>query len=540
MSKIFDFDKKTQLVLNDFLFDVKSTDWKKWLKLSTKEEYEEYLLKNSGISSFSEVLEQKNLDSREFSIDINKFIEDSNSPDAIILCHTSGTTNSNINALKWFHMSKNIITNYWAPGMQAIFESSGLTSRGSAIIFVPSRTNLDGIKYLDNKQYLSLYSSEFSQRTMLSIIKPNSYLFYEYKKSKDLEILLKILAMEDISVISAPAITILGWADIEKLKKGLKKSINSLKNCSFSSENDLIQLIEREGLEKASKIIQNKLSEKLSKATIIFSISSLSERDWNLIRKFMHWDKGNERFTNLYVASEVGPIASSLGNFPVSRDNSMYLFPLTLGVLEYKNKKDLISRTENTRGNLLVSRLNNGDLLANINMGDIIKIKNQEGLPKIDGKILRAKFELKYPIKISTNISLPNQYKVYAGEHFIFDHFEIYNPRYLLNCLNSNCSFNYDCLLLTNLDDSKFKLILYKNLNSKCSDLEKIKNIFFNCAHLNSLKSAISKDQIKIEVINDKPVDFLATRSDMLENVRNGNMPKGILKKWPFYYVESI
>ncbi|MFX1557503.1 MAG: hypothetical protein ACFFC9_09640, partial [Promethearchaeota archaeon] len=293
-------------------------------------------------------------------------------------------------------------------------------------------------------------------------------------------------------------------------------------------------------LEKASKIIQNKLSEKLSKATIIFSISSLSERDWNLIRKFMHWDKGNERFTNLYVASEVGPIASSLGNFPVSRDNSMYLFPLTLGVLEYKNKKDLISRTENTRGNLLVSRLNNGDLLANINMGDIIKIKNQEGLPKIDGKILRAKFELKYPIKISTNISLPNQYKVYAGEHFIFDHFEIYNPRYLLNCLNSNCSFNYDCLLLTNLDDSKFKLILYKNLNSKCSDLEKIKNIFFNCAHLNSLKSAISKDQIKIEVINDKPVDFLATRSDMLENVRNGNMPKGILKKWPFYYVESI
>ena len=100
-------------------------------------------------------------------------------------------------------MSKDIVSRYWAPGMQAIFESSGLNSEKSAVIFVPSRTNLDGINYLNDKQYLSLYSSEFSQRTMLSIIKPHSYLLHEYKMSKDLDVISKILSLEEIAVISA-------------------------------------------------------------------------------------------------------------------------------------------------------------------------------------------------------------------------------------------------------------------------------------------------------------------------------------------------
>jgi hypothetical protein len=535
MSNVFDFDKETQFVLNNFLLNVTSTDWKSWIKLSTREEYEEYLIKNSGFSSFSEVLEQKNLASKAFSVDINTFIKDYDSSDAIVLCHTSGTTNSNITALKWFHMSKNIVSRYWAPGMQAIFESSGLTSKKSAVVFVPSRTNLDGIKDLDDKQYLALYSSEFSQRTMLSIIKPKSYLLYEYKKSKDLDIISKILSMEDISVISAPAITILGWADIEKFQKGLSKSLERIKVKSNNIQNSLINLIEQEGIKKGSKLIQEKLSDKLSGATIIFSTSSLSERDWTLIRKFMRWKKAKEMFTNLYVASEVGPIASSLGNFNVSRINSMYLFPLTLDVLEYKGKKDLISRTKDSIGKLLVSRFNNEEILTNIDLGDVIKVKTQNGLPQIEGTILRAKFELKYPIMISNKISLPNRYAIYAGEHFIFDHFEIYNPRDLLNCLNSNCSSNFDCFLLTKTDNSIFKLILPKNTDAECADLEHIKKIILDCSQLKRFNAAINNDQIEIELINDNPINFLSTRSDMLEYVRNGKIPKGILKKWPLY-----
>jgi hypothetical protein len=350
-----------------------------------------------------------------------------------------------------------------------------------------------------------------------------------------LDIISKILSMEDISVISAPAITILGWADIEKFQKGLSKSLERIKVKSNNIQNSLINLIEQEGIKKGSKLIQEKLSDKLSGATIIFSTSSLSERDWTLIRKFMRWKKAKEMFTNLYVASEVGPIASSLGNFNVSRINSMYLFPLTLDVLEYKGKKDLISRTKDSIGKLLVSRFNNEEILTNIDLGDVIKVKTQNGLPQIEGTILRAKFELKYPIMISNKISLPNRYAIYAGEHFIFDHFEIYNPRDLLNCLNSNCSSNFDCFLLTKTDNSIFKLILPKNTDAECADLEHIKKIILDCSQLKRFNAAINNDQIEIELINDNPINFLSTRSDMLEYVRNGKIPKGILKKWPLY-----
>lgn len=548
MSKVFDFDIEAQNVLYGFLSNIKSTNWKSWLNLSTKEEYEQYLLNNSGFSSFSEILEKDTLDSKSFSIEIDSFLQNYTSSDPIILCHTSGTTNSDISALKWFHMSKDIIGRYWAPGMQAIFESSGLTPEKSAVIFVPSRTNLDGIQSLDDRQYLSLYSSEFSQRTMLSLIKPHSYLFYEYKRSKDLEIISKILSLKDIAVISAPALTILGWADIEKLQKGLSNSIaknkerfNSISDYNpkdNSTDTDLMNLIKREGVNKVARIIQEKLSEKFRETTIIFSTSSLSEPDWMLIRKFMQWTKGEEKFTNLYVASEVGPIASSLGNFEVSRANSMYLFPLTLSALEYKGKKEIASRTENSIGKLLISRFNNEKILPNIDLGDIIKIKSQRALPIIDGTILRAKFEIKYPLLISKKITLSNHFTIHAGDFFNFDQFEIYNPRQLLNCLNSHCLSNFECLLLSKTNDSTFKLILPRKTNSNCGDLDFLQKTIINCSQLNNLNTAISNGTLNIELINDNPVDFLTTRSKMLNNVRNGKLLKGILKKWALYYIE--
>ncbi|MFX1595709.1 MAG: hypothetical protein ACFFBK_06570, partial [Promethearchaeota archaeon] len=451
--EIFDFDRKVQDEFDKLFSDIKRINWYDWLELNSAKEYEELALNLSELSSIDKIMDRihfETTDSRSFSIDLNDLLEKNHNSNSLVFCHTSGTTNSNLAMLKWFLMTNDIIRRQWAPGMQAIFESSGLNSNSSAIIFVPSRLKFDGIQTYKEQKYISLYSSEFSQRIMLSIIKPKSYLFYEYKNSRNLEILSKILTMQKISVISAPATTILGWADINRLQSGIKKSINLINSNHNPVLESLLLKINKKGIEYVSKEIQKELSEKLAESTLVFSISSLSNSDWELIRKFMKWEKGKEKFTNLYVASEIGPFAASInkGDFEISRLNRMYIFPLTLPVIEYKGKKELISRTKSKIGKLYVSRIHSSKALINIDIGDIISIKKNEGLPQIDGKILRSNFLLKYPINFSEEIPIPPNYNVYAGDYFNFNNFEIYEPRLLLNCIKQKCELEIDSLLL--------------------------------------------------------------------------------------------
>lgn len=544
--KPFDFDIKVQEAFNASFSSIKLVNWRDWLEIRSKEEYEELVLKLSGLSSVEDIINRikvETTDSRAFSIQLKDFFIEKHDFNPLVLCHTSGTTNSSLSMLKWFYMSKDIVKRQWAPGMQAIFESSGLNSKSSAIIFVPSRLKFDGFNKYEDKEYISLYSAEFSQRITLSIIKPQSYSFYEYKNSKSIEILSNILTMDNISVISAPAMTILGWADINRLKTGLKKSFNSIKQ----NENPLIDKFllkfRTKGLDSVSKEIQKRLSEKIKKATLVFSTSSLSELDWELIRKLMNWEHGQERVINLYVASEIGPFAASIhkGDFKISRLNRMYTFPLTLPVLEYKGRKDLISRTENEFGKLYVSRLNSSGVLINIDIGDIISIKDQEGLPQIDGRILRSSFQLKYPIQLSKEIDIKSYYKVFAGDYFNFSDFEVINPRLLLNCLKEKCYLDIDSLLLVIYKKSVnngLKLFLYSNEEKNCSNLNNYRKILLECIGNENFKEAILNNHVEIKLIKHNPVDFLATRSEILEKVRSGKIPKGILKKWSLYVLK--
>ncbi|MFX1346222.1 MAG: hypothetical protein ACFFBC_12555 [Promethearchaeota archaeon] len=544
----FDFDEEVQNSFNKLFLEIERINWKQWLEIDSREEYEELVLKLSGLSSVSDLfnrIKSETTDSRSFSINLNDFLNNEEVADPIIFCHTSGTTNSNLSMLKWYHMTRDHIKRQWAPGMQAIFESSGLDTNSSAIIFVPSRLKLDGLQELGDKKYISLYSSEFSQRVMLSIVKPKSYLFYEYKNSKNLEIISQILTMENISVISAPAITILGWADINRLKIGLKKSMDLINQTHNSKVEQLLLEIKSKGLESTARKIQSKLSEKLNNATLIFSISSLSEPEWILINKFMKWARGKERFTNLYVASEVGPFAASInnGNFEISRLNRMFVFPLTLPVIEYKGIKTIISRTKDKLGRLYVSRLNNSDSLINIDIGDIISIKDQKSLPQINGKILRNQFQLKYPIQISNQIKIESKYKTYAGDFFSLEDFEIIEPRNLLNQLKETCQFSYDSLLLIKSyenDVIKWSLVLPSSKNENCITENQIKNILLKYQKSEDLKRAINEKKINIQIIEEQPVNFLSTRAEILAQVRKGKVPKGILKKWPLYVVEPI
>ncbi|MFX1477630.1 MAG: hypothetical protein ACFFCI_05830 [Promethearchaeota archaeon] len=542
-----DFDSEIQSIFNNSFFDIKSTDWKKWLEISSKDEYIELVLKNSGLSSIKNIFDKITTDknsSNLLSIDFYNYISEYDEFEPLIVCHSSGTTNSDISALKWFHMSKEIVQRYWAPGMQAIFESSGLSSKSSVIIFVPSRLSLDGLNTYENTKYVAMYTSEFSQRLVLAMIKPQSYTFFEYKNSKNLNVISKILSLDDISVISAPASTIIGWADINKFQLGLEKSFKLLKDSPDKISGDLMHKIKQKGLKKAAKEIQKMLSDKLSRATLIFGISSLVEKDWELLRHFLNWQKGKERFTNLYVASEIGPFAASIDKDQEVNNIKGYLnvFPLTLPVIESKGKKQLISDSSEKIGNLLISKANLSKVYINLDVGDVIKIIDQHALPLIEGRILRSSFQIKYPINISNKISMPNDFIVYAGEYFSFKNFEVYDPRTFLNCLNEKSESFHDSLFLTDYnekDNDHWLLILRSYEKQNNPKLEDYKEILLRCIKDGSFCKAITNNIIKIQLINEDPINFLATRSKVLERVRNGKIPKGILKKWPFYVIRT-
>lgn len=543
--KGFDFDLSTQEVFNKFYSFKKNKSWRDWLSISNEDEYLQLCLENSGLHGINDLkkkIETKKTNSREFSIDLESFLDSYHQIMPPILCHTSGTTNNDPSALKWFHMSESVIKNLWIPGMRAIFESSGLNSQNSAIIFVPSRMKFDGINYYNEKKYVSLYSSEFSQRLVLSQLKPKSYLLHPYKDVFNLDVLAEILSLNDVGIISAPAATILKWADFERLKSGIKNYLAKTKkeHKKFRNDNELLKIIDKEGLDAGARVIQDKISKRISDAVLIFSISSLNEEKWQLIRNLMNWKKGEERFTNLYVASEIGPFASSLplNNFEISKKNQMYILPLTLPAIDYRGKIRLINEIESKQGKLLVSRMNQSTPLFNIDTGDVISVIGHNSLPLIKGDILRGEFNLKYQIKIIDKIKKPSNGRIKAGNFIVFDDFQINNTQKLLNCINKVCKLNNDSLLLINTNSSKWKLFIPLK-KEKCNDVDKIKNIFFNCPNETQFKKAMEENKILIDIIDDQIIDFLEPKSEVLRKVREGIYPKGILKTWPLYVVES-
>ncbi|MHA2008759.1 MAG: hypothetical protein ACXABO_20725 [Promethearchaeota archaeon] len=542
-----DFDFKIQKIFNEKFSNIQPTNWKKWLDIPSRQDYEELALKNSGLTSIDDIFERitrEKVDSKALSIDLDSLINETSELKPLIACHSSGTTNHKISALKWMHMSNEVVRRYWAPGMQAIFESSGLNSRLDAVIFVPSRLKIDGLKNFEDKKYISLYSSEFSQRLMLSIIKPNNYTLFEYKKSKSLDIIAKILSLEKISTLSAPALTILGWADLEKLQLGLQKSLKFIQYNDNNILEKLYQKVERLGIKAAAKEIQELLSKKVKNATIVFSTSSLSEKDWQSIRKFMKWEQGKERFINLYVSTETGPFAASItkDSYESSRQGNLYVFPLTLPSIENKGRIQLISRAKNLIGNLLVSRLSDSKEFINVKTGDVIEIVHQKAIPQIKGKILRSNFQLKSRLEISQELSVQRDFQIYVGDFFNFNNFDFYDPRNLLNCLNLKSNLEVDFLILkkeTTSREIKWILIIPLNGKSKSYNSENIIEVVVNCVKNETLKTALLNHQVEIVLLEKNPINITETRNDMLEKVRKGEVAKGILKKWPLYVIES-
>ncbi|MGD2249121.1 MAG: hypothetical protein PVF58_12010 [Candidatus Methanofastidiosia archaeon] len=528
---IYDFDVNVQKIIQELYSHILVSDWRKWLSISSPEEYMDTVFKISGLSSADfDTIKTKVTNPKEFSVDVNSFAAKQDTP--AVFCHTSGTSGGTISDIKWFYMSEELVSRLWAPGMKAIFESSGLHHGSLAVIFVPSRAQGDGLSYVGDTPVVRLYSAEFSQRLVLSLVNPH-YLMYEYKDSRNISVLARMLSMDKISVISAPFLTVLGWADTSKLAKGIKKSLHTK-----DSNPDVIQLKERihsVGIDTAAKKIRDELSFLLSEATLIFSSTAMTKKEWGIVSEFLQWEPGDNRFTNLYVGSEVGPFAANIGNKNVTENkNDMYVFPLCAPVLEHKGNRGLLPECGYNTGKLLVSRLHNGVPVINIDSGDVITVKNRDGLPVIHGEILRAGFPLKTKVNLSGVITKDEPKTVYVGTYFDLDTIKIRNPRLIVRCLAEQCNFSKRSSLVLEKKGHIWHMVT-PDLGV-CS-LPDMKERLSVCPGGESLGAALKENTVDISTVDENPVQSVVPRSELLEKVRKGELPKGILKKWPVYVV---
>jgi len=528
----FDFDHKVQEIFSTKYADIPSTNWRKWLTISSGEEYESTALTFSGLSGIDDLFDRiktEKTDPKSFSVNVKSFLESYNGVHPPVLCHTSGTSGGSISDVKWFYMSETLVKKLWAPGMQAIFEASGLNSRSSAVIFVPSRARTDGVSVVDGKPVIRLYSAEFSQRLVVSTITPRSYLLCEYKDAYNLQILAQILSMDNIAVVSAPSATVLGWANLDRLRKGLEKSLDTLVDTPETHE--LKRKVKQMGIDAASVDIQNQLSTLLSDTTLIFSTTGMTDKEWGTLRKFLQWKKGEEKYTNLYVGSEGGPFAASIG--PGS-SGPMYVFPLTLPAVGYKGNFYLISQCDCKVGHLFISYMHNVKPIINIDTGDVITIESQKGLPVIQGEILRAGFPLRREVTISPEVGAEES-RIWVGSYFNLEGLEIRNPRQLVTCLAEKLTLGNHASVVVKKSTDGWTLVI--PFQEKMYSPAEIEDTLSLCPGGKPFEHALRKKRLHLKVAHENLVESKIPRSELLKRVRRGELPKGILTRWPLYVV---
>ncbi len=540
----FDFDPTVQEVFESLYSGIPRVDWKVWLSISSPEEYEEMVLRLSGLNEVSNLwtrVREEVTESRALAVDVEKRIEGSDERD-IVFCHTSGTSGGSAAQLKWFQQEFPVVQRTWAPGMQAIFESSGLNQESSPVIFIPSRMAGDGRRDVGDKRVISLYSAEFSQRLMLALLQPRSYLINAYKTATEIPMLALILAMDHVAVVSAPAMTLLKWAELDRLRGGLEASLRRQGDRPFELEEAerLRQEILTKGIERASVEIQAALSAQIRGTTPIFSTTSLSRDQWDAIRAFMHWKPGEERVTNLYVASEIGPFAASLGREgpPGGGEHLMSVFPLSLPCIKHRDTIKPITRTKHLTGELLVTRLTGKGPAINIRTGDVVRVVDQTGLPQISGNILRASFPLKTPMRLSPAIqhstASPETPRILVGDYFELPTYEVINPRAFVGCLRQQVEIPKDAGIVL----YEHELVVPITPGSWCEGKDIHGRVIKCLAELNgNLAQSVEAEDVRVIIVDHDPIEPMEPREELLEQVRRGQKPKGVLKRWPIYVI---
>ena len=102
---IFDFDSKVQEIFLKKYAGWTSAlpDWRSWLGISSREDYESLMLKLSGLHEEKDLLEKletEKTESRQISIDMRTFFKIRRSTTPFTICHTSGTSGGGVSSLK--------------------------------------------------------------------------------------------------------------------------------------------------------------------------------------------------------------------------------------------------------------------------------------------------------------------------------------------------------------------------------------------------------------------------------------------------------
>ncbi|MBN2150359.1 MAG: hypothetical protein JW839_02820 [Candidatus Lokiarchaeota archaeon] len=453
-----------------------------------------------------------------------------------IACHTSGTSGG---AVKWYPMTRDIVSRLWLPGMRAIYESSGMTGAATPIVFVPSRAAGDGLERRGTARNVRLYSSEFSQRLVIAAFLPSRYLVAEYKNATSVPVIGRMLDLDSVSIVSAPSATVLGWASEKVLEKGLVASMDHTDPTSLDGE--AAMLAKRLAIGDPSQValeVRNRLSEKLSDATVIFSTSNLTNGQWAKIRAFMRWSPGIDRFTNLYVGSEVGPFAGSIGHDRVGHTacNEMRVFPLTLPCVDTGKELLVISRVKQKRGRLLVSRIGHGRLFLNVDTGDFLQGISEDGLPVLRGDVQRDEFPLKPSATLPSLLRDLVGYQIYAGDRFAIDGGEITNPARLIECLSGRGYPVIEPLIFLEpaSPGGSWKVLAHVKGAIAGNNARDWRTAILSCTGSSSNGNGLEGVPIECDVLPQDPWDG-PSRKKTLEAVRKGTLPKGALKRWPAY-----
>jgi hypothetical protein len=175
--------------------------------------------------------------------------------------------------------------------------------------------------------------------------------------------------------------------------------------------------------------------------------------------------------------------------------------------------------------------MHNSTPAINIATGDVITVTSQNGLPTIQGEILRAPFPVKTDLVLSPAARLPNPYTILVGTYFDVDGITLKNPRRFIACLTEKCNIKKPVVL----KKEKTWVMVVSGSESEDMSLTALKSALPACSDDHA--GLTLQGQIHIIKVDEPLIHSSVPRSELVAHVKQGDLPKGVLMQWPVYLV---